>query len=168
MAKSWMRLQGIVKTTQRSQGCLQGCGRSIKKTGGGGLTAQLDVLAEGYADERVASTVVLVRDGDAVMVIDPGMVAHRGAILDPLSTLGLAPHQVTDVVFSHHHPDHTLNGALFPEARFHDHWARSTKTTSGLTDRPTGSSCPRASDFGRLPAIRPRTSPRWSRVAPDW
>jgi glyoxylase-like metal-dependent hydrolase (beta-lactamase superfamily II) len=30
---------------------------------------------------------------------------------------------VTDVVFSHHHPDHTLNAALFPEARFHDHWA---------------------------------------------
>ena len=27
------------------------------------------------------------------------------------------------MVFSHHHPDHTLNAALFPEARFHDHWA---------------------------------------------
>jgi glyoxylase-like metal-dependent hydrolase (beta-lactamase superfamily II) len=27
------------------------------------------------------------------------------------------------VVFSHHHPDHTLNAALFPNARFHDHWA---------------------------------------------
>jgi glyoxylase-like metal-dependent hydrolase (beta-lactamase superfamily II) len=26
-------------------------------------------------------------------------------------------------VFSHHHPDHTLNAALFPNARFHDHWA---------------------------------------------
>jgi glyoxylase-like metal-dependent hydrolase (beta-lactamase superfamily II) len=30
---------------------------------------------------------------------------------------------VTDVVFSHHHPDHTINAALFPQARFHDHWA---------------------------------------------
>ena len=27
------------------------------------------------------------------------------------------------MVFSHHHPDHTLNAALFTEARFHDHWA---------------------------------------------
>jgi glyoxylase-like metal-dependent hydrolase (beta-lactamase superfamily II) len=27
------------------------------------------------------------------------------------------------VIFSHHHPDHTLNAALFPHARFHDHWA---------------------------------------------
>jgi len=30
---------------------------------------------------------------------------------------------VTDVVFSHHHPDHTVNAALFPAARIHDHWA---------------------------------------------
>ena len=27
------------------------------------------------------------------------------------------------MIFSHHHPDHTLNAALFPNARFHDHWA---------------------------------------------
>lgn len=87
------------------------------------MTAAVDVLAVGYADDRVASTVVLVRDGDAIIVVDPGMVATRGAILDPLADLGLVPDQVTDVVFSHHHPDHTLNAALFPEARFHDHWA---------------------------------------------
>jgi glyoxylase-like metal-dependent hydrolase (beta-lactamase superfamily II) len=30
---------------------------------------------------------------------------------------------VTDVIFSHHHPDHTLNAALFARARFHDVWA---------------------------------------------
>jgi glyoxylase-like metal-dependent hydrolase (beta-lactamase superfamily II) len=30
---------------------------------------------------------------------------------------------VTDVVLSHHHPDHTLNVGLFPAARVHDHWA---------------------------------------------
>jgi glyoxylase-like metal-dependent hydrolase (beta-lactamase superfamily II) len=30
---------------------------------------------------------------------------------------------VTDVIFSHHHPDHTLSAALFRKARFHDHWA---------------------------------------------
>ena len=49
------------------------------------MTARLDVLAEGYADDRVASTVVLVRDGDAIIVVDPGMVASRSLILDPLS-----------------------------------------------------------------------------------
>ena len=30
---------------------------------------------------------------------------------------------MTDVVISHHHPDHTVNIALFPRARVHDHWA---------------------------------------------
>ena len=87
------------------------------------MTARLDVLTEGYADDRVASTVALIRDGDAVIVVDPGMVADRRLILDPLASHGLAPEEVTDVVFSHHHPDHTLNAALFPRARFHDHWA---------------------------------------------
>lgn len=87
------------------------------------MRAQLDVLVTGYVHERVASTVVLVRDDDAVIVVDPGMVARRSAILAPLRELGVDPRQVTDVVFSHHHPDHTLNAALFREARFHDHWA---------------------------------------------
>ncbi|MGP3638153.1 MBL fold metallo-hydrolase, partial [Streptomyces sp. 24-1644] len=35
---------------------------------------------------------------------------------------GISPEQVTDVVFSHHHPDDTLNAALFPNARAHDIW----------------------------------------------
>jgi glyoxylase-like metal-dependent hydrolase (beta-lactamase superfamily II) len=87
------------------------------------MPAALHVLTAGYAHERVASTVTLVRDGDAVIVIDPGMVADRRLILDPLAALGLAAKQVTDVVFSHHHPDHTLNAALFGNARFHDHMA---------------------------------------------
>jgi len=87
------------------------------------VTAQLDVLTAGYVDDRVASTVTLIRDGQATIVVDPGMVAGRGAILDPLAKLGVRVGEVTDVVFSHHHPDHTLNAALFPNARFHDFWA---------------------------------------------
>jgi glyoxylase-like metal-dependent hydrolase (beta-lactamase superfamily II) len=84
------------------------------------MSAELHVLVEGYARDRVAGTVSLIRDGDAVIVVDPGMVSHRDAILDPLQGLGVAPDAVTDVVFSHHHPDHTLHAALFPLARFHD------------------------------------------------
>jgi glyoxylase-like metal-dependent hydrolase (beta-lactamase superfamily II) len=87
------------------------------------MPARLSVLCTGYAAERVASTVVLVRDEDAVVVVDPGMVASRAQILGPLEELGVSPDDVTDVVFSHHHPDHTLNAALFLRARFHDFWA---------------------------------------------
>jgi glyoxylase-like metal-dependent hydrolase (beta-lactamase superfamily II) len=87
------------------------------------MTAQLDVLSTGYVNERVASTIVLVRDQDATIVVDPGMIADRRSLLDRLGELGLDTTDVTDVVFSHHHPDHTLNAALFENARFHDHWA---------------------------------------------
>jgi len=87
------------------------------------MTAEITVLNNGYVGNRVASTVTLVRDGAAVVVVDPGMVASRQTILDPLAAAGVAVDDVTDVIFSHHHPDHTLNAALFPKARFHDHWA---------------------------------------------
>lgn len=84
------------------------------------MSAIVDVIVEGYAHDRVAGTVTLIRDGDAVIVVDPGMVADRRLIIEPLSALGVAPESVTDVVFSHHHLDHTLHAALFPKARFHD------------------------------------------------
>lgn len=87
---------------------------------------EMHILSEGYLhedDDRVGSSVGFAREGDALVVIDPGMVPNRAAILDPLAALGVAPEDVTDVVISHHHPDHTLNVALFPNARLHDHWA---------------------------------------------
>ncbi len=86
--------------------------------------AELHILCEGYVREgdelRVGSTVGFVRDGEALVVIDPGMVTSVAAILDPLAALGVAPEDVTDVVLSHHHPDHTVNVALFPNANIHD------------------------------------------------
>ncbi len=36
----------------------------------------------------------------------------------------MAPESVTHVFLSHHHPDHTINIALFPEAEVVDFWAR--------------------------------------------
>jgi len=82
------------------------------------------LLHAGYAHDRVGSSVVLVRDVDALIVADPGMVASRSLILDPLAALGVAPEAVTHVFLSHHHPDHTVNIALFPNAEVVDFWAR--------------------------------------------
>ena len=85
--------------------------------------AKLDVLFDGYGGDGVASTVSLIRDGDLVAVVDPGMVPTRASILEPLADLGVSVEEVTDVIISHHHPDHTINIALFPNVRIHDHWA---------------------------------------------
>ena len=85
-------------------------------------------MHEGYVREtdgqqHVGGTVTLIIDGDAVIVVDPGMVASREELLAAVAQHGVEPGVVTDVVFSHHHPDHTVNAALFPAARIHDHWA---------------------------------------------
>jgi glyoxylase-like metal-dependent hydrolase (beta-lactamase superfamily II) len=99
-------------------------GRQIPATG----NAQVHVVHAGYVTEaadceHVAGTVTLILDGEAVIVVDPGMVASRDALLAAVAEHGVTPGAVTDVVFSHHHPDHTVNAALFPAARIHDHWA---------------------------------------------
>ena len=91
-------------------------------------SATVHVLAAGYAredsdGEHVGSTVTLIQDGNGVIIVDPGLVASRSELLAALASHGVAPDAVTDVVFSHHHPDHTVNAALFPAARIHDHWA---------------------------------------------
>ncbi|HEX6947693.1 MAG TPA: MBL fold metallo-hydrolase [Acidimicrobiia bacterium] len=84
---------------------------------------EVHVLSAGYLGGRVASSVSLIEADGALIVVDPGMVPTRQAILGPLARLGHDPAEVTDVVISHHHPDHTINIALFPEAAVHDHWA---------------------------------------------
>jgi glyoxylase-like metal-dependent hydrolase (beta-lactamase superfamily II) len=91
-------------------------------------SATVHVLQPGYAredeaGEHVGSTVTLIRDGTTTIIVDPGMVASRDGLLAALAGHGVPPASVTDVVFSHHHPDHTVNAALFPAARIHDHWA---------------------------------------------
>ena len=114
-------------------------------------TATFQVLTAGYYERGVASTVGLIRDGAVNVVVDPGMVRDRSLILDPLLALGVDPRDVTDVVFSHHHPDHTINAALFPSARYHDHWA--------IYQHDVCTS--RAAEASALsPPIRPRTSRR--------
>ncbi|HSJ28134.1 MAG TPA: MBL fold metallo-hydrolase [Acidimicrobiia bacterium] len=87
------------------------------------MRASVRVLQEGSGSPNVRSTVTLVRDAAHVIVIDPGMAPSQAAILAPLEREGLATADVTDVVISHHHPDHTVNVGLFGEARVHDHWA---------------------------------------------
>ena len=85
-------------------------------------SARVHILQDGYAreeedGEHVGSTVTLITDGDVAVVVDPGMVASRDALLAALAVHDVAPQAVTDVVFSHHHPDHTVNAALFPAAQ---------------------------------------------------
>ena len=70
------------------------------------------------------------------------------------------PSAVTDVVFSHHHPDHTVNAALFPAARIHDFWA----VYDGdlwIPGRRRARSSARRSGCWPRPATPSRTSAPW-------
>jgi glyoxylase-like metal-dependent hydrolase (beta-lactamase superfamily II) len=86
----------------------------------------VSLIHPGYIrdDSRVGSSISLIRDGSAIIVADPGLVATRRLILDPLAAEGIAPEAVTHVFQSNHHPDHTMNVALFPNAEVVDFWAR--------------------------------------------
>jgi len=84
-------------------------------------------LIPGMSDEgarQVASTVTLIQGETATVVADPGMVTDRALIVDGLKKAGVSPEDVTHVFISHHHPDHTVNIALFPNAEVVDFWAR--------------------------------------------
>ncbi|WP_370327147.1 MBL fold metallo-hydrolase [Euzebya sp.] len=94
------------------------------------MTAELKVLFEGYVRggevdgaNHVGATASLITAGDRVIVHDPGMCPGPEALLGPLEVAGFHSGQVTDVIVSHHHPDHTRWMGLFALARVHDHWA---------------------------------------------
>ena len=129
------------------------------------------VLHEGYAREegdadRVGSTVTLIVDGGRVIVVDPGMVSGRDALLGALAAQGPDPAEVTDVVFSHHHPDHTVNAAMFPLRGHPRPLGQLRRATAGSAASPGTSRSPRRSGSSPHPGTRPRTSRRW-RPRPD-
>ena len=90
---------------------------------GPGTEATWHVLQVGSGSPRVRSSVSLIVDHDQLVVVDPGMAPSQAAISGPLLECGYEPAQITDVIISHHHPDHTINVGMFPNARVHDHWA---------------------------------------------
>ena len=59
-------------------------------------SAAVHILHEGYvrddpAGDRVGSTVTLILDGERVIVVDPGMVADRDALIAALTAHGPDP-----------------------------------------------------------------------------
>ena len=87
------------------------------------MAADFTSLLVGYVVGGVASSVSLAIDGDRVVVVDPGMVAQRGLLSGAVAAAGFSTSEVTDVVVTHLHLDHTMNVALFDRAVVHDFMA---------------------------------------------
>ena len=72
--------------------------------------------------------VTLMRQGDRAVLFDvgagPDFAPNSGVLLDSLDALGVAPEDITDIVFTHAHPDHLwgllddFDDPLFTEARY--------------------------------------------------
>ncbi len=83
----------------------------------------VDILVHGYPGKSVChgglgwSTIALLRGHGRVALIDVGCFGQRDLILKGLARVGLTPADVTDVILSHAHWDHSVNWVMFPKAR---------------------------------------------------
>ena len=83
---------------------------------------RIDVLVQGYPGKTVChgglgwSTIALLRGHSRVALVDAGSFAQRQPVIDRLAAHGLAPADVTDLLLTHSHWDHSVNWTMFPRA----------------------------------------------------
>ncbi|BDG75227.1 MBL fold metallo-hydrolase [Roseomonas fluvialis] len=88
---------------------------------GGGW--DLEVLVTGYPGKAVLhgglgwSTVVLLRGHGRIVVLDGGGYGLRRPLAEHLKQRGIALSDVTDLLISHSHHDHSVNWPMFRQAR---------------------------------------------------
>jgi glyoxylase-like metal-dependent hydrolase (beta-lactamase superfamily II) len=54
-----------------------------------------------------------------VALVDVGAFSYRKLLIERLAARGLTPADVTDVLITHSHYDHSLNWVMFPNAKIH-------------------------------------------------
>ena len=84
---------------------------------------RIDILVQGYPGKAVChgglgwSTIALLRGHGRVALVDVGSFGQRDLIVKGLAVHGLQPRDVTDVLLTHSHWDHSVNWVMFPNAR---------------------------------------------------
>ena len=83
----------------------------------------VNVLVQGYPGKAVChgglgwSSIVLLRGHGRVALVDAGSFNIRGPLIEHLARHGLVPADVTDLLLTHSHWDHSVNWPLFRHAR---------------------------------------------------
>ncbi len=83
----------------------------------------IDILVQGFPGKSVChgglgwSTIALLRAGDRVVLIDAGSFSQRSLVIQGLARHGLKPSDVTDLLLTHSHWDHSINWTLFKDSR---------------------------------------------------
>ncbi len=96
--------------------------------------AEVKILIKGFTSEESGEeitqcTVSLVKDGDIVMVVDPGTMKDRQILVDALKAEGLEIGDITHVCITHSHMDHYRHIGMFPNAKALDYWGLWEKDT---------------------------------------
>jgi len=90
------------------------------------MPAEVKILLEGYTnadsvaelcEEKTQPTVTLVRDGDLVMVVDPGVLENQQVLIDALERENLTVNDVNVICITHSHIDHYRNAGMFSRAK---------------------------------------------------
>ncbi len=84
---------------------------------------EIDILVHGFPGKSVChgslgwSSIVLLRGHGHVALVDVGAFGMRRTLIERLAERGLKPADVTDVLLTHSHYDHSINWTLFSHAR---------------------------------------------------
>src|ERR1035437_9998916 len=90
------------------------------------MSAEVKILVKGSTNadrvgetgiERDCPTITLVRDGEIIMVVDPGVLANQHILVDALKKENLTVKDVNVVCVTHSHIDHYRNVGMFPNAK---------------------------------------------------
>ncbi len=73
----------------------------------------MDETADAIGDDTVS---LQVFSGNKIVVVDTGSPSQRSQICKALKDMGVRPDDVTDMVQSHTHGDHTGNAGMFQKA----------------------------------------------------
>lgn len=83
----------------------------------------IDIIVHGYPGKSVChgslgwSTIALIGHGRRKALVDVGSFGQRKLLLDYFAAHDLEPGDITDVLLTHSHYDHSINWVLFPGAR---------------------------------------------------
>jgi N-acyl homoserine lactone hydrolase len=83
----------------------------------------LDIVVQGFPGKSVChgglgwSSVVLLRARGRIVLIDTGGFSMRTMLIKRFAERGLKPADITDLLLTHSHHDHSVNWPLFPKAR---------------------------------------------------
>ena len=105
--------------------------------------AEVKILIEGYTSadqpagegDKTCPTMTLVRDGEFIIIVDPGVLEEQQILIDKLAALGIAVADVNLVFITHSHLDHYRNIGLFPRAKTLEFWG--LWSGSQVQPRPT-------------------------------